>query len=176
MRLSRDSWAVLGILVVITATYVLVVHRWQASQLRDLREQIAIEQRGLSSEADKADGVSRMLRQVEQMRRRYSTDWCRRLPERQELAGFLREITTNLSREKLDNPIIAPGNPTRGALYNVLPITMRFDGSFPALAGFLQRVDRMARLTRIEQLTIEPRGGHGQLAIVLGMNIYFTEQ
>ena len=52
---------------------------------------------------------------------------------------------------------------------------MKFEGSFLELAGFLERVDRMTRLTRVEQLSIAPKGEGDLLAIELGMNIYFTE-
>jgi len=117
-----------------------------------------------------------MMREIEHMKQRYNSDWNRRLPASQELAGFLREISANLAEENLSRPMIAPGDPTRGSLYNVLPITMKFEGDFLSLAAFLRRVDGMTRLTRIEQLSIRPETTGSGMAIVLGMNIYFTEQ
>jgi Tfp pilus assembly protein PilO len=117
-----------------------------------------------------------MIRQIESMKRRYNKDWDRRLPERKELAGFLREIASNLAQEDLSNEMIQPGNPSRSPLYNCLPITMKFEGDFLSLANFLRRVDGMTRLTRVEHLSIQRGDDHRKLPITLGMNIYFTEQ
>lgn len=176
MRVSRDNWIVLGILVVVTATYLLVVNEWQSSALESVRAETAQRERQLSGDGDKASRVLPMVRQIEEMKQRYNKDWDRRLPQRQELAGFLREISSNLAEEKLTNQMIAPGQPTRSPLYHVLPITMKFEGSFLSLAGFLRRVDEMTRLTRIEQLKIAPKKNSPHLQMEVGMNIYFTEQ
>lgn len=176
MRVSRDNWIVLGVLVAITVTYGFVVYRWQTSRLDGLRGQIAAQKRQQQADAAKAARVAPMIREIQEMKRRYNSDWNRRLPESQELAGFLREISGNLADENLSRPMIKPGDPTRGPLYNVLPITMKFDAGFLSLANFLKRVDGMARLTRIEQLSVHPRPDNDKLSIVLGMNIYFTEQ
>ena len=176
MHVSRDNWIVLGILAVLVVTYVAVVYRWQDSRMDRLRNSIAERKRQHQADAAKADRVAPMMREIQAMKQRYNNDWNRRLPESQELAGFLREISANLAAEKLSRPMIAPGDPSRGSLFNVLPITMKFEGDFLSLAGFLRRVDGMTRLTRIEQLSIHPRQQGDDLAIVLGMNIYFTEQ
>ena len=175
MPLSRDNLVVLGIVVVVAATYLLVVFRSQSASLEEVRERTAECRRQLEADGVKAAPVPHMARDVETMKRRYDKDWRRRLPQRQELAGFLHEISANLSEEKLSNQIIQPGRPTRGSLYNRLPITMKFEGSFLALAGFLKRVDGMTRLTRIEQLSMAPKDSGEDLSIELGMNIYFTE-
>jgi type IV pilus assembly protein PilO len=176
MRISRDNWIILGMLLVVTATYVLVINRWQSSVLEDVRAQAATRERQLDRDRAKASRVLPMVRQIETMKQRYNKDWDRRLPQRQELAGFLREISSNLAEEKLINQMIRPGHPTSGPLYNVLPITMAFEGNFLSLAGFLRRVDEMTRLTRIEQLKIGPKKGSPDLQMEVGMNIYFTEQ
>jgi len=176
MRVSRDNWIVLGILAVLVVTYGGVVYRRQSNRLEDLREKIAARKRQHQADAAKAARVPPMMREIEHMKQRYNSDWNRRLPASQELAGFLREISANLAEENLSRPMIAPGDPTRGSLYNVLPITMKFEGDFLSLAAFLRRVDGMTRLTRIEQLSIRPETTGSGMAIVLGMNIYFTEQ
>ena len=176
MRVPHDNAIVLGIVVTVTAGYLLVIHRTQSADLGEVRASTAECRRKLAADSAKADFVPSMAREIGVMKRRYNKDWDRRLPESQELAGFLREISANLSEEKLVNQIIQPGRPTRGPLYNRLPITMKFEGSFLALAGFLGRVDGMTRLTRIEELKIEPIRGSEDLAIELGMSIYFTEQ
>ncbi len=176
MRLSRDNLIVLGILAVVTIAYMFVVYRPQSKSMEDVHIRRAERQRELEAGARKASCVPPMIREIDKMRKRFNKDWDRRLPQRQELAGFLREISSNLGHKKLSNQIIQPGNPTRGPLYNRLPITMKFEGDFLSLAEFLVRVDEMTRLTRIEQLVIEPSKDNGVLSVEMGMNIYFTER
>ncbi len=175
MRLSKDSLIVLGILAVLGLTYLLVVYRMQSASLDEAKTALAEQKRLLEANTQKATRLTPMVRQIAAMKQKFNKDWDRRLPQRQELAGFLREITGNLAQESLANQMIQPGNATRGRLYNRLPITMKFEGDFLALAGFLVRVDKMTRLTRIEKLSIQPAQSGEHLSVELGMNIYFTE-
>ena len=175
IRPSRDNLIVLGIVAVIVVTYMVVIYRWQSNSLDEVRGGIAEGERLLEVNGQKATRVPAMIRQVERMKQRFNKDWDRRLPQRTELAGFLHEISANVAQECLFNQMIQPGNPTRGPLYNRLPITMTFEGDFLALARLLRRVDQMARLTRVEKLSIKPADGGDELSIELGMNIYFTE-
>ncbi len=175
MSISRDNLIVLGLLAGLTGAYGLVVYRGQSAALADVSRRAAESRRQWQADTERAAPVVELARQLVAMKRRYDQDWRRRLPPRQELAGFLREIAAHLSEAKLVNPMIQPGRPTRGTLYHCLPITMEFEGSFLELAGFLRRVDQMTRLTRVEQLSVAPKGEGDLLAIELGMNIYFTE-
>jgi len=177
MRLSRDNLIVLGVVAAITIAYVLVVHRGQSATLEEIQTQTAERRREIEADQAKAAPIPQMAREIETLKRRFDKDWQRRLPQRQELAAFLREISAGLSQAGLGlHATIEPGKPTRGPLYNRLPITMKVEGDFLALAGFLKRVDGMARLTRIEQLRIAPMDHGRDLQIEVGMNIYFTEQ
>ena len=176
MSFSRDSLIVPGALLAITAGYLVVVCRAQSAALGQVRDRAAGAKRRLEADNLRASRLPPMVREIEAMKRRYNKDWDRRLPQRQELADFLREIASNLAQERLANEIIQPGNPSRGPLYDCLPIKMKFEGDFLSLAGFLKRVDEMTRLTRVENLRITPDADGRKLLIELGMNIYFTEQ
>ena len=176
MNITRQNVILVGIVVAMAATYGLVVYRGQSASLEDVRTQEVACRQQMEADAAKAAAVSNMAREVEAMRQQYDEHWEDRLPQRQELAEFLREISANLVAERLSNQDIEPGRPTRGPRYNQLPITIRFQGEFLALARFLGRVDEMARLTRVDQLKIGPIRDTDALAIELGMNIYFTEQ
>jgi len=186
----RDSLIMIGILLAITITYFAVIYRAQSAVLQETRKRLAETERQLKIDALQASHIPPMIDEIERMRKRYDKTWDRRLPKREELAGFLREIASALSQERLSNQYIQPGNPTRKPLYNCLPITMKFEGKFLALAGFLKRIDEMTRLTRVERLSIKPIKTHNNnttteilqtadsptLAIEVGLNIYFTEQ
>ena len=176
MKFDKDSMVVLGVLAALSAGYFLTVYRAQSRSYEEVKAGLAQRRQQLERDTQQAARVPPMMREIEAMKLRYNKDWDRRLPESKELAGFLREISGNLAQDRLMSPMIQPGNPTRGPLYNRLPITMKFEGSFLSLAAFLNRVDKMTRLTRIEQLLIEPRREGDSLNVELCMNIYFTEQ
>ncbi len=176
MHFSRDNLIVMGILAVITVTYFAVVYRAQSAQIEDVGARTAEIKRRIEDDAVNASRVPPMLRKIEGMKRRYNKEWDQRLPRQQELAGFLREISSGLSQAKLTNQFIQPGDPFRRPLYNCLPIILKFEGNFLAMAGFIKRVDEIIRLTRIEHLKIESNEETGNLSIELGLNIYFTEK
>jgi len=102
------------------------------------------------------------------------------LPGRQELGGFLKNISTHLGDEKFSDQLIEPGSPTREDLFHTLPIIMQFKGSYLNSVDFLKRIDEMERLTRIQKLKIKRKPAdrdqdHAKLDMELQLNIYFTE-
>lgn len=178
-KVTRDNLIVAGSLLAIVTSAVVLVYMPQNGKLRDLRTQIAREKLRLIESANQTAAVPAMLRQVEAMKRSYS-NFDRRLPKRIELGGFLCEISENLVKEKLSNQLIEPRSPTRAELYHTLPIVLRFEGSYLALAGLLERLDVMERLTQVERFSIQASDklgskGEENLNIELLMNIYFTE-
>ncbi len=177
MFFSRDNLIVLGILAVIAITYFAVVYRPQSASAENISARTTEVKHLLESDVVQASRIPPMLREIEQMKHRYNDkDWGRRLPERQELAGFLSEIASGLSQEKLTIHLVQPGNPSQNPRYNCLPITLKFEGDFISLARFLKQIDGMTRLTRIERLMIQSDEGMKNIEVEMGMNIYFTEQ
>ena len=52
---------------------------------------------------------------------------------------------------------------------------MKFRSSYMNLAGFLDRVENMERLSRVQKLIINNDDKGDELDVELQMNIYFTE-
>ena len=177
---TRDSLIIVGVLLAVVVVASAAVYLPQRKTLSNLRVRIARQKVHLMENTKKTSSIPSLLRHVQTMKSRYH-NFSRRLPEQQELGGFLREISANLSEEeKLANQLIEPGSPTRSRLFHRLPIILRFQGSYLSLASFLQRLERMERLTQIEKLSITPRssapaGETQSVDIELLMNIYFTE-
>lgn len=178
---TRDSLIVLGLLLAIVVVATVVVYAPQMREVARLKAEIAEQELHLADCAEKARGVPMLVRDVREMRARYS-NFDRRLPQKKELGGFLREISGNVSEGNLWNHVIEPGNPTRTRLFNTLPITLRFQGSYLALARFLRKLGAMERLTQIQRLHVCGRNeasrdskGPEKVDVELLMNIYFTE-
>lgn len=175
MRLTREQILLIGATCVLAGGFLAGVFYPQHRRIREARQQIALTEQQLQSDRVRAATVPELARQVEQLKRRHR-NFDRRLPKQKELGEFLREISTTILAERLTDQVIEPGSPTAGALYNVLPIIMQFDGTFGGLANFLSRIDQMERLTRIESIIIEPiEDEPGRLHVEMQLNIYFTE-
>ncbi len=174
LNIAKDSLIALGVLLVVVAVATFTVYLPQRSNLKQLQAEITSQKAALASDSNESSALPQLVRKVRSMKDRYS-GFDRRLPKRKELGGFLREITGCLSLEQLSNELIEPGNPTREELFHTLPIIMKFEGSYLSLAGFLQRIDKMERLTRVKSLNVENKPKEQDLEIELQLNIYFTE-
>lgn len=173
-RIPRDTWIMLGALTAVVLLLTAAVYLPQARRMEDLQRQIAAEQSLLTSNEERAAVLPEVALRVERMKALYQ-ELDRRIPERTELGGFLREISGHLNDEKMSSQLIEPGNPSREELFHTLPIIMRFQGSYLALADFLEQIDRMQRLARVQKLRIAATTEPTSLEIELQLNIYFTD-
>jgi len=171
----RESLVVLAVMAAMAGGVWLFLYRSQSQRLEQLQAQMATQKTVLQSDAQKASVVPDMVRQVREMMNRYK-DLDRKVPERTELGGFLREISANLSDENLSNQLIEPGSPTREELFHTLPIIMKFRGSYLSLASFLRRINGMERLARVHKLKIESDPKSNDLDIEVQLSIYFTDK
>ena len=151
-----------------------VVYVPQQRELEEIQEQIASQDLAISVDSEKASGLPRMIKKIEALKRRYQ-GFDRRLPQRKELGGFLKEISSVLASERLQNQSTEPGNPKREDQFHTLPIIMKFQGSYLSLASLLERIDRMERLTRVQKLSVVTDPKSDELKIEIQLNIYFKE-
>ncbi len=173
-KVSKQTLAVLGIVVVAIVAAGLLVFLPQGRKLKHLDQRTAAQKRRLEADADRAAVVPALLREIEASKRHYK-DFDRRLPEQKELGGFLRDIASHLTACDLSNQLIEPGNPTRSELFHTLPIIMRFRGSYLDIARFLRELEQMERLARVERLNIVNDPNDPELEAELQINIYFIE-
>lgn len=175
MRINKSSVVVLAVVALFVAVATFVFYIPQNKRLNDLAARSVTMKRQLKEKSSKASVVPELFRQISELKSRYR-NFDRSLPKRQELGGFLREIAGHLADKGLSDQVIEPGNPSREELFHTLPIIMRFKGSYLSLGAFLEEIDQMERLTRVQKLNIHaPRAGSDELDIKLQLNIYFNE-
>ena len=171
----RNHWVALAMAAALLVTFLIAVNDPQGQRLADTRQQIAERRAKVAEDAARARQVPRMRKQVAELRRQLK-GFDRRLPRQREMGGFLKEISAALQSGGLTEPAIQPGSPTSGDLYNRLPILMRFESGFMDLVEFLDRLDGMTRLTRVERIHIQPSTDDGhRVKVDMQVNIYFTE-
>lgn len=175
--MKKENWLIFPAVAAAVVAATMMMYVPQSRELKKLRTQIVSQQRSLKADSAMASVVPSLLEQVEAMQFRYK-DFDRRLPKRQELGGFLRQISAHLERENLSGQLIEPGSPAHEEIFHTLPIIMRFNGSYLSVASFLKSLEGMERLTRVQKLRVThdaKAGLPGQLDVELHINIYFTE-
>jgi len=164
-----------AVVAVLIGGYSLVVHFPQSNRLDSVRDKISRVAQQCEEDAAKAEHIPQMQADVERLKSEFQ-DFDRRLPRQQELGEFLREISSTGIAGELDDQMIKPGNPSTGSLYNRLPILMDFTCSFTELVGFLNRLNAMPRLTRVERITVSPTtDATERVKVHMQVNIYFTK-
>ncbi|MDP6633531.1 MAG: type 4a pilus biogenesis protein PilO [Phycisphaerae bacterium] len=179
MKLEKDTWIVIGILAVMVVGSVVFVYRSQGKRLAEFEAQVVAIEATVKTQAQTVASFPGLVKQIQSMRARYK-NFDRRLPVRQELGGFLKELSGYLGDENFSDQLIEPGSPTREELFHTLPIIMRFRGCYLKSVDFFKRIGEMERLTRIQKLKITKQPTKDDqddptLDIELQLNIYFTE-
>ncbi|MCE5276642.1 MAG: type 4a pilus biogenesis protein PilO [Planctomycetaceae bacterium] len=186
----RENWIVLALLVGVSAGACLLVYVPQKKRLDAIKGEISAGKTEIADQAAKTASVPELLWRVDTMQKQLSK-FDRRLPQRRELDGFLREINSRLSDAGLRDALIEPGNPLKEGLFNTLPIIMRFRGSYLSLANFLEGIHHMDRMACVHSLRIAQdrandvaHGARGEAEKIVGdttkldievqLNIYFT--
>jgi len=175
---TKDALIMLGILAAMVILAVVFFYVPGGRKLEEIESAIVSRKTTLSAEAERAAIVPQLLQHVNAMKARYNERWEKKLPQRVELGGFLREISKNLAQGELSGQLIEPGNPEQEDLFHTLPIVMRFEGTFDALTNFLERLDQMERLTRVRKLHVvaDTKQAPSKLSVELLLNIYFTDR
>lgn len=174
INLRRQNIAGLAAAVALVAVATLLVYRPQSRKLDEIRQNVASAQESLMADTRRASIVPELVRQIDEMKKRYS-GFERKLPPNQDLGEFLAQITNDLKEEALSDAEIEPKSPLKGELYQTLPILMRCEGSYLSVASFLQRLDKMQRLARVHTLRILPGQKGSSFQVEMLLNIYFTE-
>ena len=175
MKVTKDIWIVAGILAVMITVAVLLVYRGQGKRLDEFKARISATRTTVGSQSQTVAIFPELVKQVKSMRTRYQ-NFDRRLPGRQELGGFLKEISGYLGDDHFSDQLIEPGSPTREELFHTLPIIMRFKGSYLTSVKFFKRIEEMQRITTNNPKEKNGVKGDPMLDIELQLNIYFTEK
>jgi Tfp pilus assembly protein PilO len=174
---NRAQWVLglaLALLVVMFYTF---VFRPNSQKLADLREQIAVKQRDLSSNKTRVQILPEVMVAVSDMQTRL-VEFDKKLPRQPDLGPFIHDITELSDQAGVKNKwAVEPGMPIRGDGYDEWPIALKFEGDFLSACSFLRRCEGMKRLTRIKGLNMRSLdyGKSGRVQVELSMNIYFLE-
>lgn len=145
------------------------------------RTQYALAQRAdklnidLSSAQQKAAMLPTVELNVENLRLRLDR-YNRQLPRQRELGEFHNEVMKLIQQANLRKPNSKPGAARQDRMFAEMPITLTFEGDFPAVCTFLRQAESMQRLTGIRSVNLRTIDAErGIVSVQMIMSIFYTE-
>ena len=158
--------ALLGLLILLAGYYFVVSKtledlesRRQAEQ--QLRQQFVFKYR-------QAVNLDAYREQLKQLKESFET-MRRQLPDSNEIANLLVEITQAGLGRGLEFKLFQPGEAKPAGFYAELPISIEVTGSYHQLAEFASDVAGFPRIVTLHDLSLTPVGKDSDLLVMKGM-------
>src|SRR5688572_23563924 len=127
---NRAQWVLGMSLAALVVVFYAFVYRPNSQRLADLREQIAVKQRDLSSNKTRVQILPDVMVAVNEMQTRLEK-FDKKLPRQPDLGPFIHDITDLSDQSGVKNKwAVEPGMPIRGDGYDEWPISLKFEGDF----------------------------------------------
>lgn len=99
-----------------------------------------------------------------------------RLPSTKEVDNIVRQISDLAVDSGLTPPTLASGKPIEAGTYWEQPLTVSTSGDFNGYYRFLQKLERLPRITRIPDFTLrrDPKND-GRVVIEFTLSIFFQD-
>lgn len=154
MSIERDQMRTMMILGVMTGVFTLGF--WLPNHLHEkrLNRQLQVAEKNLSEVHHDPEKLAVMVRQVADLKA-MSQQSQKYVPQTDELADLLRQLSIELERQHVSGQEVHTGGIIHGQQYSVIPVTLRFKGSFPAVFGFLSSIESMQRMIRVTKLDFD---------------------
>jgi Tfp pilus assembly protein PilO len=138
----------------------------QAAQIADRRRALADLQRSTAG----IDDINHKIKDLQQA----VTFFESKLPKEKEIETVLGEVWKLAQANSLKAKTIRTGKTERTANYSEQQIEMDLSGDFDGFYLFLQQLEQMPRLTRVEAMILNKISDHdGQMQAKLTLSIFF---
>jgi type IV pilus assembly protein PilO len=175
MRLGTRELAVLALVLAIpVASYILVFSPqnrdiesavMEISHKREMLDSLRAETARNDDLAHANEEIGRRIAEIES-----------RLPGTKELDNIVRQISDVAVSSGLASPTLVSGKPIEAGTYWEQPLTVTTSGNFTGFYRFLQKLERLPRITRIPDFKLmrDPKT-EGAVAIEFTLSIFFQE-
>lgn len=175
MKLGARESAVLGLVLAIpVASYALVFSpqnhdisaaRKEIGHKQELLDKLRVETARNADLASANQGIGDRIAEIES-----------RLPTNKEVDHIVRQISELAIDSGLTPPTLASGKPIEAGTYWEQPLVVTTAGDFEGFYRFLQKLERLPRITRIPDFSLrrDPKVD-GQVAIEFTLSIFFQD-
>jgi Tfp pilus assembly protein PilO len=100
----------------------------------------------------------------------------RRVPQDADVAAFLKQLTQIAVTEQLAIKDFQPGKPSHKDGYAEMQVTLKGEGSFASICAFLDRLNKLTRLSKVKDLTLSAGEDSPDYPMTATLVIYFALQ
>jgi len=173
MSVDRQTitW-VLGIVAVTTA-FLLVHTRSQFRHLGEVSAAIERERAELAIGQNSPQAIAQLRQSVAALASRIG-DYDARIPGQASLGPFLEDLARFVDARHIVQDAIEPGKPVEANGVVTLPITLKLRGPFQSIFGFVQDIEQMKRVTRVERFaTMADEKAPGEVSVELRLQTFY---
>ncbi len=175
MNLGMRETSVLGLVLAIPVASYLLVFAPQNKEIQTAKEEIAHKQEMLTKLKKETDRNEDLAQANEEINKRIAEIEAR-LPTTKEIDNIVRQISDLAVQSGLSAPTLASGKPIEAGTYWEQPLTVTTTGNFAGFYSFLQKLERMPRITRIPDFNIRRDSKvNGLVAIDFTLSIFFQD-
>lgn len=98
----------------------------------------------------------------------------RRVPQTSDEGDFLHQLTELAGNEKLAIKEYNPGKAEARNGYAEMQVTLKGAGSFGSICTFVDRLNKLARLSKVKELTLDAEGSETDYPMTATIVIYFA--
>ena len=100
----------------------------------------------------------------------------RRVPRSADAGDFLKQVSQLASAEQLTIKDFHPEKPENKGGYAEMQVTLKGAGSFASICTFVERLDKLKRLSKVKDLTLSAGDNASQYPMTATLVIYFGLQ
>jgi Tfp pilus assembly protein PilO len=177
MRIERDQVKTVVVLGAMAATFVLTI--WLPDRLTaaHARQRMGEAQTELQGGDQAQQQLPALRREAADLQRQLDAA-AKYVPAEPEMAQLMRELQDTLERHQARDINTRHGDEFRGANYNVIPITLQFHARFIDAFLFLEHIESMNRLVRIDKLDLigERQSPGAPLEVTVQFSAFYAPQ
>ena len=171
----RELSVVVVMLGLLGAIYFLVWDKAQA-KIVSMERRTEEKQKALAELERATAGVADVDRKVEELQEAIKF-FEKKLPQEREMDLILKEVWQMAEQNKLTTKTIRTMKSQRGAAYSEQPIEMNLSGDFAGFYEFMLQLERLPRLTRVQNMTLDKiNGQEGLMEAKVTLSIFFEPE
>ncbi|MBI1335681.1 MAG: type 4a pilus biogenesis protein PilO [Phycisphaera sp.] len=160
MRIEKDQFKTLGVLVAMGCVFVFALWMPHHKRMEALRDRVVTAQRQMGVDRQSTAALVGLAQEVLDLKQQLGES-SRFVPEGDDLADLLKQLSNDLESHNVFDREMQTRSAVNYANFSLIPVTLRFRGSFPAVYDFLDKIESMRRVVRVDRVQAEGRPGKG---------------
>lgn len=173
MRLLRGKTGVVAGCIAVALVFALGALRPDAGAASRMHRDAALLHEAVATNTQRLESAGATRRRLDELAGELAV-LDEAIPQDQQIGAFLERLDQLARDAGLTGKSVKPALPLQAGKVACLPIDVNVTGRFPAMYEFLQRVEALPRVARIQRLELSGADEAGdELVASLTMHVYF---